>query len=230
MRLPFNRLVKLARPSPPPPSRQDRWYSPSLPVIRDGLDMPAHRPRLGIDVLDDRCLPTMFGIPWADPSHLTISFVQDGIATPYGPSSLYSTLGEAAPTASWQRDVLRAFQTWAVNSNIDIGLVADGGQPLGAAGAVQLDSRFGDVRVAAAALSESMLGSGAPFSWSGTTLSGDMVFNARVRLWHRARPVAVRHLLSRTPRSRPRLRSGPLGRARPGDGRNLHISPDPERR
>jgi hypothetical protein len=139
--------------------------------------MRAPRPRLGVEVLADRCLPTMFGIPWADPNHLTLSFAPDGTATPYGPNSLYATLGASVPTASWQRDVLRAFQTWAVNANIDIGLVADGGQPLGAVGAVQWDSRFGDIRVAAAALSPSLLGSGSPFSWSGTTLSGDVVFN-----------------------------------------------------
>ena len=120
----------------------------------------------------------MFGIPWADPNHLTLSFAADGTATPYGPNSLYATLGATVPTASWQRDVLRAFQTWAVNANIDVGLVADGGQPLGTVGAVQWDSRFGDIRVAAAALSPSLLGSGSPFSWSGTTLSGDVVFNS----------------------------------------------------
>jgi Matrixin len=140
--------------------------------------MPAHRPTLGFEALGDRCLPTMFGIPWADPNHLTLSFVPDGTATPYGPSSVFTTLGGSVPTASWQRDVLRAFQTWAVNANIDVGLVADGGQPLGAVGAVQWDSRFGDVRVAAAPLSSSLVASGSPFSWSGTTLSGDVVFNS----------------------------------------------------
>src|SRR5262245_57301026 len=107
--------------------------------------MPAQRPCLRVQALDDRCLPTMFGIPWADPNHLTLSFVPDGAATPYGPSSVYATLGNAVPTASWQRDVLRAFQTWAVNANIDVGLVEDGGQALGAVGAVQWDNRFGDV-------------------------------------------------------------------------------------
>jgi len=142
--------------------------------------MPAHRPSLRLETLGDRCLPTLFGIPWADPNHLTLSFVPDGTATPYGPSSAFATLGQSVPTASWQRDVLRAFQTWAVNANIDVGLVADGGQPLGTVGAVQWDSRFGDVRVAAAPLSSSLLASGAPFSWSGTTLSGDVVFNSEM--------------------------------------------------
>jgi len=140
--------------------------------------MPAQRPSLGLEALSDRCLPTLFGIPWADPNHLTLSFAPDGTATPYGPSSAFATLGASVPTASWQRDLLRAFQTWAVSANIDIGLVADGGQPLGTVGAVQRDSRFADVRVAVAPLSSSLLASGAPFSWSGTTLSGDMVFNS----------------------------------------------------
>jgi len=72
--------------------------------------------------------------------------------------------------------VLRAFQTWAVNANLNVGLVADGGQPLGTAGAVQGDPRFGDVRVAAAPLSDTEVGAASPFSWTGTTFSGDVVF------------------------------------------------------
>jgi hypothetical protein len=78
----------------------------------------------------------------------------------------------------WEREVLRAFQTWASVSNINIGVVADGGQPLGTTGAVQGDSRFGDVRVAAAPLTDDALASASPFSWSGTTFAGDVLFNS----------------------------------------------------
>src|SRR5262245_529283 len=140
--------------------------------------MTPARPRLGLEPLSDRCLPATFGIPWADPSHLTLSFAPDGTETPYGPSALASTLGAVTPTATWQREVLRAFQTWAMYATVDIGLTDDGGLAFGTTGAVQSDSRFGDIRVGAAALSPTLLASGAPFSFSGTTLSGDVVFNA----------------------------------------------------
>lgn len=137
-------------------------------------------PRLGFafEALEDRALPTTFGVPWADPEHLTFSFAADGTQTPLGTSTLAQVLSSAGTSSAWKIEILRAFQTWAANANINIGLVADGGQALGAAGAVQGDARFGDIRVAAALLSPDVLASTSPFSWTGTTLSGDMVLNA----------------------------------------------------
>ena len=44
------------------------------------------------EVLEDRSLPSTFGVPWADPTHLTLSFAPDGTATPLGPNSLSQTL------------------------------------------------------------------------------------------------------------------------------------------
>lgn len=132
--------------------------------------------RLRFERLEDRLVPTQFGLPWPDPGHLTLSFAPDGTTTPAGPSTAGATMFSAA---NWQREVLRAFQTWAVNANIDIGVVADQGQPLGSVGAVQGDSRFGDVRVAAAAInSDSEVAFSSPFTWSGTTYSGDFLFDS----------------------------------------------------
>jgi hypothetical protein len=138
--------------------------------------MKPRRPALCVERLDERALPTTFGIPWADSSHLSLSFAPDGTATPYGPSTL-----SAVMPAGYQREVLRAFQTWAQYANIDIGLTADGGQALGTTGAVQADPRFGDVRIAAAPEASTLVASAAPFSFSGTTLSGDVVFNSYLR-------------------------------------------------
>lgn len=137
-------------------------------------------PRLGssFEALEDRSLPSTFGIPWADSNHLTLSFTPDGTATPTGPSTLAGTMGASGSTGAWQREVLRAYQTWAAHANIDVGLVADRGQALGTLGAVQGDGRFGDVRVAAAPLSPGVVASGSPFTWAGTTYSGDVVFNS----------------------------------------------------
>lgn len=134
-------------------------------------------PLLALAALEDRSLLTTWGIPWPDPDHMTLSFAPDGTSTPYGASALSQELGQTTPSAAWQREVLRAFQTWAVQGNINIGLVSDGGLPLGVAGIVQGDSRFGDIRVAAAPMSSTHVADAAPFSWAGTTLSGDLVFN-----------------------------------------------------
>ena len=131
-----------------------------------------------VEALEDRCMPSTFGVPWADPNHLTLSFTADGTSTPIGTNSLTHTMAGAGTTATWQREILRAFQTWAAQTNLNIGLVADGGQALGSLGAVQGDGRFGDIRVAAAPLSPDTLASASPFSWTGTTLSGDVVFSA----------------------------------------------------
>jgi Matrixin len=73
---------------------------------------------------------------------------------------------------------LRAFQTWAVNSNINIGLVNDGGEPMGAPGMIQGDPRFGAIRVAGSTgLTPEVVAIGDPFNWSLGTASGDVVFN-----------------------------------------------------
>ncbi|HVK09286.1 MAG TPA: matrixin family metalloprotease [Gemmataceae bacterium] len=133
----------------------------------------------GFQQLEDRTLPhTAFGIPWADPGHLTLSFAPDGAATQVGANSLFGTMSAAGSTAAWQREVLRAFQTWAAFTNMNIGLVGDSGLPFGAAGAVQGDRQFGDVRIGAAPLPPDVIASASPFSWTGTSLAGDLLFNA----------------------------------------------------
>jgi hypothetical protein len=132
----------------------------------------------GFEQLESRDVPAQFGIPWADPSHITLSFVPDGTPTPQGPSALFRTMNAVAPTAVWEREILRAFESWAAQVNANIGVVADSGVALGSVGAVQGDSRFGDIRIAAAPLVGSdEVASASPFSWTGTTFSGDVLFD-----------------------------------------------------
>src|SRR5438067_1589277 len=100
---------------------------------------------LRLEQLEDRCTPTTFGNPWPDASHLTLSFAPDG--TLIGPyqnqlAQLFNTQVSAS-SAVWQRTILRAFQTWAVNANVNLTVVADGGQAFGTGGAPQGDARFG---------------------------------------------------------------------------------------
>jgi hypothetical protein len=134
--------------------------------------------RLGtVECLEDRTMPSMFGTAWPDAEHLTLSFARDGTLTPLGASALTALMRQAGSDPQWQREILRAFQTWAVNANINIGLVADRGQAFGTAGAVQGDSRFGDIRVGAAGYNSTEIASAGPFNWTGSTLSGDVLFN-----------------------------------------------------
>ncbi len=53
-----------------------------------------------------------------------------------------------------------------------------GGKQSAALGAVQGDSRFGDIRIGAAPLSPGIVANTSPFSWTGTTFSGDVVLNS----------------------------------------------------
>jgi hypothetical protein len=139
----------------------------------------ARRPRL--EALEARWVPAQFGVPWQHADHLTMSFVPDG--TPIGAqrSDLFRMLDAHLPTAAWQREVLRAFQTWAVQAHVNVALKADGGQPLGVPGPDQGDPRFGDVRIGAAPMSPEVLSISVPHdpflsgTWSGDVLLNDTV-------------------------------------------------------
>ena len=96
-----------------------------------------NRRRPVVEVLEDRAVPADFGVPWADPSRLTLSFAPDGTAIAGQSSSLFQTLNSQQATADWQREILQAFQTWAVQANINIGVVSDGGEAFGTAGPSQ---------------------------------------------------------------------------------------------
>src|SRR5262245_10265514 len=133
--------------------------------------------RLFAERLEDRDVPASFGMAWPDPQHLTVSFVPDGTSANGGASALFQTFNASAPTAVWQAEILRAIQTWTAQANINISVVADGGQALGASGLQQRDTLFGDMRVAARDLGPGALAVTAPFDPLGGTRSGDMLLN-----------------------------------------------------
>jgi hypothetical protein len=125
---------------------------------------------LGVEALEARDVPVTFGTPWPDGQHLTLSFAPDG--TPIGGSaSNFASLDPAA-----KLEVLRAFQAWAVRANVNIGLVSDSGAAFGTGGAVQGDSRFGDVRVGGRTLAPDVLAMTAPYNLYDN-YSGDVVVN-----------------------------------------------------
>jgi hypothetical protein len=85
-----------------------------------------------------------------------------------------------APEAVWRENILRAFQTWAIHTNADIGMVGDGGQAFGSPGATQQDDRFGDIRIGAIAASPEVGAVSVPVDnfVSGTWLA-DVLFNTQ---------------------------------------------------
>jgi hypothetical protein len=136
------------------------------------------RPPLLLEHLEDRSNPSTSGVAWPDGMHMDLSFAPDGTRVDGYQSNLFATLDAQAPRPVWQREILRAFQTWAQYTNINVGVVPDSGLPLGSPGAVEGDSRFGDIRIAAVPLPAGTLATNTPFQWSGTTWSGDVLINS----------------------------------------------------
>ena len=120
------------------------------------------------------------GIVWESASNLTLSFVPDGTPLAQQASSLEGTFALISEPAVWKQAILRAFETWAIHANINIGVVEDQGLPFGTPGPVQQDPRVGDIRVGAVALSPEVLAFSVPYDrvLSGTWV-GDIVFNSQ---------------------------------------------------
>ena len=134
---------------------------------------------LAVELLEVRSLPATFGVPWHDSSNLTLSFAPDGTPIAGHTSSLFQALNAQEPTVVWERAVLQAFQTWAVNANINIGLVADSGDPFGVAGLSQHDPRFGDIRIGAQPMAPDALSVSVPNDPTlSSTWTGDVLINS----------------------------------------------------
>jgi len=100
-----------------------------------------------VESLEVRSLLTTYGLPWADPRSLSISFPGEG--TPIGGTgnNIRQTLDTVAARGAWQQAALKAFQTWAEVANINVGLVGDRSDAFGAAGLASNDPRFGEFRI-----------------------------------------------------------------------------------
>lgn len=97
-----------------------------------------------------------------------------------GPNSRSNTSMAFGGLAGWQREILRAFQTWAAATNLNVGLSGDSGATFGTSGAFQGDSRFGDIRIGGTQLDPSALGNAVEVSPSNGTWAGDVLFNTAV--------------------------------------------------
>ncbi len=132
---------------------------------------------LNIESLESRRLfarDTVF----ASVGSLTVSMAPDGTPVGQQDSRLYQGLSSLGTTAQWQAALAEAFQKWAIQSNINFGLVDDSGVASGVYGPTRGDERFGDIRISgfdfstdtfAEAVSEQTRAVG--------TWAGDIVFN-----------------------------------------------------
>ena len=137
--------------------------------------------RLNLEALEKRDVPATWGIAWPVADHLTLSFMPDGSSVQGQASQLFGTLDGQLGAGKWKSAILDAFQTWAANSNINIGLVADAGQAQGVAGPAQGDARFGDIRVSAVPLPAGVVAITSPYDPGTGTVSGDMILNSNVK-------------------------------------------------
>jgi hypothetical protein len=130
--------------------------------------------------LEDRCTPALFGVPWADPMHLSLSFALDGTAAAGEPSQLIAALDAAMPQPAWQDAIARAAQTWAEAAGVTIGIVPDSGAPFGAPGPNQADGRFGDIRLGGFPMAVNELAVAIPPDpYLTGSFAGDMFVNTR---------------------------------------------------
>src|SRR5262249_47920009 len=119
--------------------------------------------------------------PWPDARHLTLSFAPDGTAIGPHANQLFQLFNPqfAGGSSAWQLEILRALQTWAVNANVNVGIVADGGPAFGGPGGDQGDGRFGDIRVGSfpQGTTSGDLALEEPFDVSAGTFAGDLILN-----------------------------------------------------
>jgi Matrixin len=133
-------------------------------------------PALRLESLEDRAVPAVFGEPWLDGRHVTLSFAGDGTSISGVGSNLTAALTPLGLDAA-KLQILTAFQSWVVNSNLNVGVVDDSNLAFGTAGAIQNDPRFGDIRIGARNLASDVGAITAPFSLISPN-SGDLVLNS----------------------------------------------------
>jgi hypothetical protein len=120
---------------------------------RSSLVRRRRHSRGSVEALESRQLLAAAAPGWEDVGRLTLSFAPDGTAAAGQASASFSKLSALGSTAVWQQTILDAFQTWAAQSRINVGLMNDSGVASGVPGDLQQDVRFGDIRVVTIGLS-----------------------------------------------------------------------------
>lgn len=127
--------------------------------------------------LEDRRVLDVEGPLFPELPAWTISFAPDGADIAGEANVMHDKFAEYGD--GWRHTILAAFQAWARETNGDIGVVADSGDPFGTPGPRIRDARFGDIRVGARPLAENVMAISIPQSAivSGTW-AGDIIFNS----------------------------------------------------
>ncbi|QDT09317.1 matrixin family metalloprotease [Planctomycetes bacterium K23_9] len=132
---------------------------------------------ISVESLESRRLLAAFGTPWPEARDLSISFPADGVAVGQYENDLHQTLDQVADRHEWQELALRAYQTWAIHADINIGLRNDFDVRFGAPGLMTDDPRFGEFRIGAIP-QQGLLANSLPFQAVAGTYSGDLVLNS----------------------------------------------------
>ncbi|MEZ6117800.1 MAG: Ig-like domain-containing protein [Pirellulaceae bacterium] len=132
-----------------------------------------------METLEDRRLLSSDGILGSS-AHWSFSFAPDGTDVAGHPSSLNQTF-DGFSVEAWQDAIIRGFQTWAEQTNADVAVVSDSGDPFGAGGLRSGDKRFGDIRIGAAPLAENVMAiSISHDAVVSGTWNGDVIFNSEI--------------------------------------------------
>jgi hypothetical protein len=108
---------------------------------------------------------------------LTVSFPEDDTAIGAYANDLRQALDAVTQRSNWQELALRAFQTWAVHADINVGLRSDHNLAFGSPGLTVADPRFGDFRIGAFP-QKGVLANSIPFQAVAGTSSGDILINS----------------------------------------------------
>jgi hypothetical protein len=142
------------------------------------------KPRL--EILENRRVLSVFGNPWPNAGRLTLSFAPDGteiagfsqhnLGQQYV-NSLFNELSAVGGTDAWKMEILRAFQTWAVQGNINIGLANDAGRDFGLPQLAPDAAEAGAIRLGAYPQTEEVIAINSPYNVLSGEWSGDLLFN-----------------------------------------------------
>lgn len=144
-------------------------------VTRDRI-IPSAR----IQSLEDRRMLTVFGTVWPNQRDLAISFPNDGVQIGKHQNEINEMLDVLASRQQWQELALRAYQTWAVHADINVGLRNDYNNGFGTPGMIVGDPRFGEFRIGAYP-QEGLVANSVPFQAIAGTYSGDLILNSNER-------------------------------------------------
>jgi hypothetical protein len=143
--------------------------------------------KLLLEILEDRlALSSVFGDPWPNAGRLTLSFAPDGAAIAgYSQealgeqytNSLFGSLASVGTSDAGKMEILRAFQTWAVVTNINIGLVDDAGRDFGTTPLHPNTTEAGNIRIGAYPQTTDVIATNSPYNILDGTWAGNVFLN-----------------------------------------------------